>query len=388
MIKNSLDKNQMFVFNLLIRAITNNVNYIDVNYVSEQFNLDYKNTKKLIATLVDLKITKFKKANDIHFVFVPIAQVIFEDGKAFFESPSKFLEIVREKERYTTFDMKVQRQLTSKYAYMMYEIASLCYNNKNGVGYTEKYTPQEFKELLGLGDSEYNEYKHLKNQIINKSIKGLKDKTDFKLTLKEIKAGNKVNQIYFEIKKKDVKDKNLLQQETEVAHNKETPLINEELESKYTTEQITKAKEKLEKAKQITEIKNDTKYIEKILINQQNKDSFTLTPKLEKELKYKLLLSMVKNDEKYFIEMSEPYEYYDNSHFEEAVSKMRSFKKNKNVDLGSIYSLRSSDIAKCYKNWEKNIENYKNRIEFCNSLLKIGNYIDIDIANIIDMFKV
>ena len=374
MIKNSLDKNQMFVLNLMIKSIKDKKDTININTICETFGFDFKNAKKIIASLVDLKITKFKQVNDISAVFTPVYQVKFIDGCAHFKCAEMFTEILEQKERYTLIDLRIQRLLPSKYAYIFYEIASLCFNSDKGLGYTEKYTFEEIKKLLGLNNEDYPEYKIFKRNILKKNLISIEEHTEYQMTLKELKSGNKVNQIYFEIRKKGrIENKTEIRKIETIDFNpKKYSIYNKKIESEileidkiYTQNQIQEAKAKLEKAKQTTEIKNEEKYLQTILKNTQDTTHATITPEIIKELKYRYLIyAHFRSGGDYFIEMEEPYRYYNLGHLEESIVKMREYKKFKNVKLGNVNLFSSSDTNKCYLKWGEYEDKFVSKVEF------------------------
>lgn len=379
MVKNSLDKNQMFVLNLMIKSVLNGKNTIDVNSICKTFGFDCKNVKKIIASLVDLKITKFKKANDIHEVYTPIYHVLFSDGIAQFWCAEPFLKILKEKERYTLIDLKIQRLLPSKYAYIFYEIASLCFNEKKGVGYTEKYSIENFKTLLGLEDSDYPDYRFFKRNIINKNIKNLEKYTDFVLTIKEIKKGPKVQQLYFEIRKKD----NLTaSSDTEVNENINTNSISkttneisnvEFFDGEYSENQLLQAKKKLESAKEKSVIKDEQKYLNTILKNSQDDSQLTITPEEIKALKFRYLLSVnPTGGNQYHVGMEDTHKYFDSYHLNESIVKMKEFKKYQNVTLGNINIFTNVDANKCNLKWNEYKNHYQDKLDFLEKITNVN----------------
>ena len=374
MVKNSLDKNQMFVFNVMIKALSNNLDYIDINEVCKSFNMDYENAKKIIVSLIKLQIIQFQKENSIFGAFVPIYQIKFIEGRAYYKCSEMFLEILQQKGRYTLIDLHIQRLLPSKYSYIFYEIASLCFNTDKGVGYTEKYTFEEIKKLLGLNNEDYPEYKIFKRNILKKNLISIEEHTEYQMTLKELKSGNKVNQIYFEIRKKGINENKteIKKIETTDFNPKKYSIYDKKIESEvieidkiYTPNQIQEAKIKLEKAKQTTEIKNEEKYLQTILKNTQDTTHATITPETIKELKYKYFIDAhLRDSGDYFIEMEEPYKYYNLSHLEESIAKMREYKKFKNVKLGNVNLFSSSDTNKCYLKWGEYEDKFASKVEF------------------------
>ena len=67
---------------------------------------------------------------------------------------------------------------------------------------TKKITLQFLRQLLGVADDSYTEYKHFKQKVLDRVIKEINEKTSINIVPKPIKGGKRVTDIYFEVEKK------------------------------------------------------------------------------------------------------------------------------------------------------------------------------------------
>jgi len=122
------------------------------------------------------------------------------------------------KNKFLVYEAKNVLSLPSSYAIRMYEM-------------TKQYAPigkrhilvDDLKKMLGVEDK-YKQYTHLKQRILEPSVKSINEHTDIKVSYKERKRGRKVHQLEFVV-------------------NHKNPITKKEETSEMTyTEKLTKAK--------------------------------------------------------------------------------------------------------------------------------------------------
>src|SRR5699024_977508 len=88
-------------------------------------------------------------------------------------------------------------------------------------------TVDYLKELMSITQKSYNVYGNLKNRIIGPATEELNNKTDLKVTFKEIKKGRRVVKLVFNIKqvRSNILEYELLDQELRVKTNTSTGLL-------------------------------------------------------------------------------------------------------------------------------------------------------------------
>ena len=99
------------------------------------------------------------------------------------------------KELYTSYKLENILSLKSKYSLRLFEL--LKSNEYKKIWNIEL---EELKKLLGATEKSYSVYQNVKNRIIIKAQKELREKTDICFDFEEIKTGRKVTSIKFFIK--------------------------------------------------------------------------------------------------------------------------------------------------------------------------------------------
>lgn len=99
------------------------------------------------------------------------------------------------KELYTCYKLENILSLKSKYSLRLFEILK-----SNQFKTFWEINLEEFKKLLGANEKSYSIYQNVKNRILIKAQKELKEKTDIYFDFEEIKTGRKVTSIKFLIK--------------------------------------------------------------------------------------------------------------------------------------------------------------------------------------------
>lgn len=184
--------------------------YEDNNKTSFLFNIaelkkragikatDNWHIKQDLEELSDIKISTVKENGDWGF-FRLISEARKEGDLLKVEIPNTIRKALIEKTFYTTLDLLILKNLTSKYAVIIYEIA-MRYNKVE----IPKFTIQEFRMLTGTAEiKSYDNFAMLKKKVIEPAIKEINEKTDIFLTYETEEKGRKTISIKFKIVSKN-----------------------------------------------------------------------------------------------------------------------------------------------------------------------------------------
>ncbi|WP_269915497.1 replication initiation protein RepM [Acinetobacter sp. HY1485] len=109
--------------------------------------------------------------------------------------------IIRLEKHFTSYQLKQVSQLSSKYAIRLYEILI----SWREVGKTPVITIQDFRNKIGLENSEYLRMDNLKRIVIEPAIKQINKYTDIYVEYEQFKSGRSIVGLQFRFKLKDFK---------------------------------------------------------------------------------------------------------------------------------------------------------------------------------------
>ena len=171
-------------------ALKNAVN----NLFERQFSFR-EETKKGVGIVRSRWVSRIKYIDD-----AAILEITF--------APDVVPLITRLEEHFTSYQIKQIAQLTSKYAIRLYELLIAW----RTTGKVPELELSEFRNRLGIGDSEYTAMNNFKSRVLEPSIKQINEHTDIKLDYEQHKAGRKIDGFSFKFKQK-VKQKKIEQQQ-------------------------------------------------------------------------------------------------------------------------------------------------------------------------------
>ena len=123
---------------------------------------------------------------------------------------------------YAKISLSMQNKFNSKHALALYELSVDYFMVKKNVGETPTIELEEFRELMGILQGQYESFKDLNKFVIKPAIKEINKKSDLWAELKYIKTGRKVTALKIFIKPNP---------------NNKNPLINETIQ-KINTKSI------------------------------------------------------------------------------------------------------------------------------------------------------
>ena len=118
------------------------------------------------------------------------------------------------------------RQFQSKYAVALYENLSRYAPNRGFKGGSPKWSIEEFRIIMGVGDS-YPQFKFLKTRVINPALKEINDLSDFIVVFEPIKSGRKITHVKFHISQNPQTTLGLIPEPQTVEQEANTPEARE-----------------------------------------------------------------------------------------------------------------------------------------------------------------
>ena len=159
---------------------------------------NYAELKKATEGLVSKTATLKESDGDLQISFLASAKHYTKGVKKgmirFRLDPGLKPYLLQLKKKFTSFRLENTLNLRSIYAIRIYELLKQYEAIKK-----RSIQLQDFREILGLKDTEYKLYGHFKTRIILPAQRELKKKTDLSFEFEEIKTGRSVTDIVFHI---------------------------------------------------------------------------------------------------------------------------------------------------------------------------------------------
>lgn len=176
---------------------------------ANQFNVTketaYEVLKTAVNNLFERKfsyIAEYKKTGKTGIVRSRwVSRVFYVDSLAILEitfAPDVVPLITRLEEHFTSYQLKQVSQLTSKYAIRLYELLIAW----REVGKTPQIDLTDFRQKIGIEDTEYERMHHFKARVLDPSIKQINEHTDITVTYEQHKKGRAISGFSFRFKQK------------------------------------------------------------------------------------------------------------------------------------------------------------------------------------------
>lgn len=130
-----------------------------------------------------------------------VSRIFYVDDLALLEitfSPDVVPLVTRLEEHFTSYQAKQVAHLTSKYATRLYELLIAW----REVGKVPQIEIGEFRNRLGLLDTEYTAMNNFKSRVLEPSIKQINEHTDITVTYEQHKKGRVISGFSFKLKQK------------------------------------------------------------------------------------------------------------------------------------------------------------------------------------------
>lgn len=130
-----------------------------------------------------------------------VSEIIYIDTEATVKiifAPAIVPLITRLEEQFTKYDIQQISDLSSAYAIRLYELL-ICWRS---TGKTPIIELAEFRNRVGVLDTEYHRIAHLKERVIEHSIKQINEHTDITASYEQHKKGRTITGFSFKFKQK------------------------------------------------------------------------------------------------------------------------------------------------------------------------------------------
>ncbi|MDE0636647.1 MAG: replication initiation protein [Candidatus Poribacteria bacterium] len=130
-----------------------------------------------------------------------LAEARIRDGICFYQFSHTLRQKLYNPSVYAKLNLHLQNQFKSQYALILWEICFDYFDTKRGVGETPFISLDTFKSLMGLGETDYPEFKILSRDLIKVAIKEINDLTDYHVEVEYKRITRKVAELKFRIEK-------------------------------------------------------------------------------------------------------------------------------------------------------------------------------------------
>ena len=130
-----------------------------------------------------------------------VSQIAYNDNEATVDlifAPAVVPFITRLEEQFTKYELQQVSSLSSAYAIRLYELLI----QWRSTGKTPTIELQEFRKKLGVLDNEYLRMAHLKERVLELSIKQINEHTDITVKYEQHKKGRSISGFSFTFKQK------------------------------------------------------------------------------------------------------------------------------------------------------------------------------------------
>ncbi len=165
----------------------------------------YKALREAVNNLFNRQFSytaEYKKTGKVGIVRSRwVSRIFYVDDLALLEitfAPDVVPLITRLEEHFTKYEAKQVAHLTSKYATRLYELLIAW----REVGKVPQLELSEFRNRLGLVDSEYTAMSDFKKRVLEPSIKQINEYTDITVTYEQHKKGRIISGFSFKFKQK------------------------------------------------------------------------------------------------------------------------------------------------------------------------------------------
>lgn len=169
---------------------------VSLDYLSWSVEHNHNDTSYLKNSVEEMQQSLMQISENSRWFSTQILQDVLIDGKTlYYKIPPLLRKLYSAPERYYHVSMRMNARFRSKYAHAMYELL----RENLWRRHTGELSLEEFRERMGIEDSEYLEFKRLTARVIVPALAELEESSDYCATPKYITKGRKVIAIKFEI---------------------------------------------------------------------------------------------------------------------------------------------------------------------------------------------
>ena len=207
------------------------VHRVSVAELAAKLGFDSNNEDYLKDALRELRACEVKwnilgkNNNEQWGVAGLLAEARIEDGICFYQFPYTLRLKLHNPIMYTKLNLRLQNRFKSQYALILWEVCFDYFNVDRNQGETPFIPLKTFRELLGLENGKYSEFKDLNKKVIKSAIKAINDLTDYLVEVEQKRIGRKIAELKFYI----TRVKNLSVQESVFPDVEDLPPVAVEL---------------------------------------------------------------------------------------------------------------------------------------------------------------
>ena len=102
---------------------------------------------------------------------------------------------------YAKLNLRLQNRFKSQYALILWEVCFDYFDADRDQGETPFILLETFRELIGIGDREYQTFKALNRDVIKPAIKEINALTDYHVEIEHKRIGRRIGELKFRITK-------------------------------------------------------------------------------------------------------------------------------------------------------------------------------------------
>jgi hypothetical protein len=211
-LQNKMTLLQRRVWNLLLRhsyeeLLTKEEHEISVDKLETALEYPSRNRQHLkdsIETMVGNKV----KWNLLHKdkewewgVAALLAEARIKGKVCTYQYSSTLRRLLHNPKLYARINLKIQNQFRNAHALALWELCVDCLDETTNYGESPWLELQEFRQLMGIQDSEYRQFKDLSKYVIKGPVGEINRITDFSVSVEYQRSGRKVIAMKFRVRR-------------------------------------------------------------------------------------------------------------------------------------------------------------------------------------------
>ena len=130
-----------------------------------------------------------------------LAWVLIKDGICSYEFARPLRLKLHNPRVYAKLNLRLQNRFKSQYALILWEVCFDYFDADRDQGETPFILLETFRELIGIGDREYQTFKALNRDVIKPAIKEINALTDYHVEIEHKRLGRRIGELKFRITK-------------------------------------------------------------------------------------------------------------------------------------------------------------------------------------------
>lgn len=165
-----------------------------------------KSIEKLVSTTIKFNYLQSRDKSEWLEITSLLAQATIKDGYLTYGYSSMLQEKISSHEYYAKINLLIQKNIDSKYALILYEMAKNHYIESKGYGFTPFIPIDDLRSILGCSNNKlYSDFKYFNARVIKRAVKEVNSKSEIKITAIPHRVKRVVDSIQFRIEAKDDK---------------------------------------------------------------------------------------------------------------------------------------------------------------------------------------